>query len=91
LQPSGGYHDVPPLTIGTLMPPKPNLVFHTAPIAVETNHSAFTIQLSPSKLAQDLSYTNRPTAPIIKDCVSDSEDESETKASQIVPSFIQSS
>nr|GFC75535.1 hypothetical protein [Tanacetum cinerariifolium] len=32
-----------------------------------------------------------PTSPIIKDWVSDSEDESETKASQIVPSFVQSS
>nr|GEZ19627.1 hypothetical protein [Tanacetum cinerariifolium] len=43
LQPSGRYHVVPPPTIGTFMPPKPNLVFHTAPIAVETDHSAFTV------------------------------------------------
>nr|GEU49591.1 hypothetical protein [Tanacetum cinerariifolium] len=47
-------------------------------------------ELSPTKTAQDLSHTNRPTAPIIKDWVSNSEDESETKAPQIVPSFIQS-
>nr|GEY27628.1 retrovirus-related Pol polyprotein from transposon TNT 1-94 [Tanacetum cinerariifolium] len=47
--------------------------------------------LSPSKPAQDLSHTNRPTAPIIEDWVSDSEDESKTKAPQIVPSFVQSS
>nr|GEX59288.1 hypothetical protein [Tanacetum cinerariifolium] len=84
-QPSGGYHAVHPLTTGTFMPPKPNLVFHTALIAVETNHSAFTVQLSPTKPAQDLSHINRPIAPIIEDWVSDSEDESETKASQIVP------
>nr|GEZ49054.1 hypothetical protein [Tanacetum cinerariifolium] len=71
------------------MPPKPDLVFHTAPIAVETDHSAFTVQLSPSKPAQDLSHTNRPTAPIIEDWVSDSEDESKTKAPQIIPSFVQ--
>nr|GFC34253.1 hypothetical protein [Tanacetum cinerariifolium] len=45
---------------------------------------------SPTKPAQDLSYTNRPTAPIIYDRVSDSEDEFETKAPQIVPSFVQS-
>nr|GEV54868.1 hypothetical protein [Tanacetum cinerariifolium] len=32
----------------------------------------------------------RPTAPIIEDWVFDSEDESETKAPQIVPSFVQS-
>nr|GFB37500.1 hypothetical protein [Tanacetum cinerariifolium] len=43
-QPSGGYHAVPPLITGTFMPPKPNLVFHTAPIVVETDHSAFTVQ-----------------------------------------------
>nr|GEV77935.1 retrovirus-related Pol polyprotein from transposon TNT 1-94 [Tanacetum cinerariifolium] len=46
--------------------------------------------LSPTKPEQDLSRTNRPTTPIIEDWVSDSEDESETKASQIVPSFVQS-
>nr|GEX69464.1 retrovirus-related Pol polyprotein from transposon TNT 1-94 [Tanacetum cinerariifolium] len=46
--------------------------------------------LSPSKPAQDLSHKNRPTTPIIEDWVSNSEDESETKASQIVPSFIKS-
>nr|GEX32572.1 putative ribonuclease H-like domain-containing protein [Tanacetum cinerariifolium] len=76
---------------GTFMPPKPDLVFNTAPIAVETDHPAFTVQLSPTKPAQDLSHTNRPTAPIIEDWVSDFKDESETKASQIVPSFVQSS
>nr|GEW89335.1 hypothetical protein [Tanacetum cinerariifolium] len=43
------------------------------------------------KPAQDLSRTNRPTVPIIEDWVSDSEDESETKALQFVPSFVQSS
>nr|GEU50180.1 ribonuclease H-like domain-containing protein [Tanacetum cinerariifolium] len=90
-QPSGRYHDVPPLYIGTFMPPKPDLVFTTTPTAVETDHIAFNVQLSPTKPAQDLSHTNRPTAPIIEDWVSDSEDESETKASQIVLSFVQSS
>nr|GFA04185.1 hypothetical protein [Tanacetum cinerariifolium] len=77
-QPSGGYHAVPPPITETFMPPKPDLVFHTAPIAVETDHSTFTVQLSPSKPAQDLSHTNRPSAPIIEDWVSDSEDESKT-------------
>nr|GEZ19896.1 hypothetical protein [Tanacetum cinerariifolium] len=69
LQPSGRYHAVPPPTTRTFMPPKPDLVFHTAPVAIEIDHSAFTIQLSPSKPAQDLSHTNRPTAPIIEDWV----------------------
>nr|GEY99628.1 hypothetical protein [Tanacetum cinerariifolium] len=59
------------------MPPKPDLVFHTAPIVVETDHSAFNVQLSPAKPAKDLSHTTRPMAPIIEDWVSDSKDESE--------------
>nr|GEX45769.1 ribonuclease H-like domain-containing protein [Tanacetum cinerariifolium] len=37
-------------------------------------------EVSPSKPAQDLSHTNRPTTPIIEDWVSDSEDESATIA-----------
>nr|GEX49548.1 ribonuclease H-like domain, reverse transcriptase, RNA-dependent DNA polymerase [Tanacetum cinerariifolium] len=40
-QPSGRYHAVPPPYIGTFMSPKPNLVFNTAPTAVETGHLAF--------------------------------------------------
>nr|GEZ76361.1 hypothetical protein [Tanacetum cinerariifolium] len=94
LQTSGGYHVVPPQITRTFMPPKPDLVFHIAPIAVETDHSAFTIQLSPSKPGQDLSHTNETSAPIIKDWVFDSKDESETTDQnnpQSVPSFVQSS
>nr|GEX26338.1 hypothetical protein [Tanacetum cinerariifolium] len=91
LQPSSGYHAVPPSIIGTFMPPKPNLVFHTAPIDVKTDYPAFTVQLSPSKPTQDLSHTNRPSVPIIEDCVSDFEDESETNDPQSIPSFVQSS
>nr|GEX47078.1 hypothetical protein [Tanacetum cinerariifolium] len=91
LQPSDGYHDAPPPIIRTFMRPKPNLVFHTAHIAVETDHSAFTVQLSPSKPAQDLSHTTRPLATIIEDGVSVSEDESEINDPQSVPSFVQSS
>nr|GEU87864.1 putative ribonuclease H-like domain-containing protein [Tanacetum cinerariifolium] len=89
-QPSDGYHAVPSPYTGTFMPPKPDLVFNTAPTAVETDHHAFTIQLSPTKPEQDLSHINRPTTPIIEDWVSDYEDKSETKAPQIVPSFVQS-
>nr|GEV58246.1 hypothetical protein [Tanacetum cinerariifolium] len=90
-QPSGGYHAVPSLITGTFMPPKPDLVFYTTPIDVETDHYAFTIQLSPSKPTQDLSHTNRPSAPIIEDWVSDFEDGSKTNDPQSVPSFVQSS
>nr|GEV11153.1 putative ribonuclease H-like domain-containing protein [Tanacetum cinerariifolium] len=89
-QPSDGYHAVPPPYTRTFMPPKPDLVFNIAPTDVETNHHAFTAKLSPTKPDQDLSLTTRPSAPIIEDWVSDYEDESETKAPQIVPSFVQS-
>nr|GEZ93170.1 ribonuclease H-like domain-containing protein [Tanacetum cinerariifolium] len=89
-QSSGGYHAAPPPITGTFMPPKPDLVFNTAPTAVETDYHAFNVQLSPTKPAQDLSHTTRPSAPIIEDWVFDSEDESETKAPQFVPSFVHS-
>nr|GEV59572.1 ribonuclease H-like domain-containing protein [Tanacetum cinerariifolium] len=89
-QPCDGYHAVPPLYTETFMPPKPDLVFNTAPTAVKTDHSAFTVLLSPTKPDQDLSHPNRPSTPIIKEWVFNSEDESKTKAPQIVPSFIQS-
>nr|GEW47777.1 retrovirus-related Pol polyprotein from transposon TNT 1-94 [Tanacetum cinerariifolium] len=74
-----------PLITGNFMPPKPDLVFHTAPIAIETAYSAFTIQLSPAKPAQDLSHTTRPMAPIIEDCISDTKDEYEPNDPQNAP------
>nr|GEV04197.1 hypothetical protein [Tanacetum cinerariifolium] len=83
------YHIVPPPYTRTFMPPKPDLVFNNAPTNVETDNLAFTVKLSPTKPAQDLSLTNRPSAPIIEDWVSDSEDESKTKTPQNVPSFVQ--
>nr|GEW44388.1 hypothetical protein [Tanacetum cinerariifolium] len=67
IQPSGGYNAVPPLITGNFMPPKPDLVFYTALLVVETDHSAFTVQLSTAKPIQDLSHTNRPMTPIIED------------------------
>nr|GEX24934.1 uncharacterized mitochondrial protein AtMg00810-like [Tanacetum cinerariifolium] len=89
-QSSNGYHDVPLLYTRTFMPPKPNLVFNNALNDVETEHLAFTIKISPIKPDQDMSHTYRPSAPIIEDWVSDSEDESETKTPQNVSSFVQS-
>nr|GEX12197.1 putative ribonuclease H-like domain-containing protein [Tanacetum cinerariifolium] len=80
-QPSGGYYAVPPPIIRTFMPPKPDLVFNIAPTAVETDHHASNVQLSPTKPKQDLFHTTRPGAPIIEDWVSDSDEESKTKAS----------
>nr|GEU75903.1 putative ribonuclease H-like domain-containing protein [Tanacetum cinerariifolium] len=42
-QSSDGYHAVPPPYTGTFMPPKPDLVFNTAPNYVETDHATFTV------------------------------------------------
>nr|GEW66695.1 putative ribonuclease H-like domain-containing protein [Tanacetum cinerariifolium] len=60
-------------------------------MAFLASSSSSDTEVSLTKPTQDLSHTNRPTAPIIEDWISDSEDESETKAPQIVPSFVQSS
>nr|GEV44522.1 putative ribonuclease H-like domain-containing protein [Tanacetum cinerariifolium] len=89
LRPSGGYNDVPLPITRNFMPPKPDLVFHTAPIVVETDHLAFTVQLSPTKYAQDISHTTRPMVPIIEDWVSDSKDEYKPNDPQSAPSFVQ--
>nr|GFB66343.1 ribonuclease H-like domain-containing protein [Tanacetum cinerariifolium] len=85
--PSGGYHVVPPLMTGTFMPPKPDLVFHTPP-SDENEHLAFNVQLSPPKPAQDL--PSRPSAPIIKDWVFDTEEEDMPQLTKDVPSLAQS-
>nr|GEX08007.1 hypothetical protein [Tanacetum cinerariifolium] len=84
------YNVVPPPITGNFVPPKPDLVFHTALIVVETAHSAFTVKLSSSEPTQDLSHTNRPSAPIIEEWFSDSDDDSETTAPQIAHSSVQS-
>nr|GFA19813.1 hypothetical protein [Tanacetum cinerariifolium] len=85
--PSGGYHVVPPPIIGTFMPPKPDLVFHTHP-SDENEHLAFNVQLSPIKPEQD--PYSRPSAPIIEDWVSNSEEDDIPQVSKDVPSFTQS-
>nr|GEZ85085.1 hypothetical protein [Tanacetum cinerariifolium] len=86
--PSGGYHVVPPSVTKTFMPPKPDLVFHTPPFD-ENEHLAFNVQLSPTKPEQDLSF--RPSAPIIEDWVSDTEEDDMPQVCKDVPSFAQSS
>nr|GEW98322.1 hypothetical protein [Tanacetum cinerariifolium] len=71
------YHAVPPPYTGTFMPPKPDLVFHDALTANETVSAVLNVEPSTTKPNKDLSHLNRPSAPIIKDWVFDSEDESE--------------
>nr|GEZ23473.1 hypothetical protein [Tanacetum cinerariifolium] len=91
VQPSGGYNTVPPPITGNFMPPKPDLVFNTAPLVVEFDHSAFNVQVSTAKPAQVMSHTTESMAPIIEDWVSDSEDESEPNDPKSAPSFVQPS
>nr|GEW80387.1 hypothetical protein [Tanacetum cinerariifolium] len=83
-----GYHTVPPPYTGTFMPLKPDLVFHDAPNVNETDHTAFMVELSPTKPNKDLSHTHRPPVPIIEDWVSDSEDDSEAEILQNALSFV---
>nr|GEU96887.1 hypothetical protein [Tanacetum cinerariifolium] len=73
--------------------PKPDLVFHDAPTANETIPTVLNVEPSTTKPNKDLSQSNRPSAPIIEDWVSDSEDESEGEHMhiQIAPSFVQPS
>nr|GEV36872.1 hypothetical protein [Tanacetum cinerariifolium] len=73
---------------GTFMPPKPDLVFHT-PSSDENEHLAFDVQISPTKPEQDLS--SRPSASIIENWVSDSEEDNMPQVSKDVSSFAQSS
>nr|GEW41356.1 hypothetical protein [Tanacetum cinerariifolium] len=80
--------DVISYPTGTFMPPKPDLVFHTAH-STETEHLAFNVQVSPTKPEHALSPSPRPSDPIIEDWISDSKEDSQTQASKVVPSFAQ--
>nr|GEU45015.1 ribonuclease H-like domain-containing protein [Tanacetum cinerariifolium] len=86
-----GYHAVPPSYTGIFMPPKPDLVFHDAPTVSETVLNVFNIEPSITKSNKNMSQSNMPSAPIIEDWVSDSEDESEGEPmpTQKAPSFVQ--
>nr|GEX89225.1 transposon Ty3-G Gag-Pol polyprotein [Tanacetum cinerariifolium] len=91
IQSGEGYRVIPPPYTGTFMPPKPDLVFHDALIVNKTVPTSFNVELSPTKSYKDLSQSNRPSAPLIEDWVSDSKDDSEgePKNTQIVPTFVQ--
>nr|GFC03057.1 ribonuclease H-like domain-containing protein [Tanacetum cinerariifolium] len=65
-----------PSIIGNFMPPKPELVFNTTPLVVESDHLALNVQVSPAKPAQVMLHTTESMAPIIEDWVSDSVNES---------------
>nr|GEU87035.1 hypothetical protein [Tanacetum cinerariifolium] len=84
-----GYHAVPPPYTGTFMATKPNLVFHNALTVSEIIPNVFNVETSAP--IQEMSQSNRPSAPIIEDWVSNSKDESEGEPmpTQKAPSFVQ--
>nr|GEU96786.1 hypothetical protein [Tanacetum cinerariifolium] len=88
-----GYHAVPLPYTRTFMPPKPDLVFLDAPTTSETVPNVVNVKPSTTKPTKDMSQSNRPSAPIIEDWVSDLEDESEGEpmSTQKAPSFVQTS
>nr|GEX74203.1 hypothetical protein [Tanacetum cinerariifolium] len=88
-QSGDGYHVVPLPYTGTFMPPQPDLVFHDAPNVNKTDHTAFNVELSPTKPDKDLSHIHKPSVPITEDWVSDSEDDSEAEILHNNSSFLQ--
>nr|GEV40626.1 hypothetical protein [Tanacetum cinerariifolium] len=86
-------HAVPPPYTGTFMLPKPDLVFNDDPNTSESVANVFNVESSTNKPSKDTSKTLRPDAPIVKDWVSDSEDETEIESvpKQREPSFVPTS
>nr|GEV77290.1 hypothetical protein [Tanacetum cinerariifolium] len=87
IQQCKGYHAVPPPYTGNFMPPKHDLVFADEHVVSETVTSLHDIAKSKVKTSEI--QLKNVSAPIIKDWVSDSEDENEieTESNQIKPSF----
>nr|GEW47248.1 hypothetical protein [Tanacetum cinerariifolium] len=87
------YHDVPLSYTGTFMLPKPDLVFHDTHTVSKTVPTVFNVKPSTTKPTKEMSQPNRPSAPVIEDWVSDSEDESKGKPmpTQKATSFVQTS
>nr|GEW73040.1 hypothetical protein [Tanacetum cinerariifolium] len=77
---SEGYHVVPPLYTRNFLPPKSDLVFTNYTIASESVANVITIETSEHKTNKDKSKTHRPGAPIIKDWISDSKDETKIES-----------
>nr|GEZ44621.1 ribonuclease H-like domain-containing protein [Tanacetum cinerariifolium] len=61
------------------IPPKPHLVFHDASTISETVPNVFNVEPSTTKPTKEMSLSNRPSAPIIEDYVSNSKDKSKVE------------
>ncbi|GKA94652.1 retrovirus-related pol polyprotein from transposon TNT 1-94 [Tanacetum coccineum] len=84
-----GHNAVPPPYTGNFMPPKPDLVYPSLDDFVDVNES-----VSESVVEKPTVETNEPKtarkengAPIIKDWVSESEEEDEPKFQTVKPNF----
>nr|GEX72068.1 hypothetical protein [Tanacetum cinerariifolium] len=88
-----GYHVVPPPYTGTFMPPKPNLVLNNTPTASESVANVVHVESSINMPSKDMTKTLRPDAPIIKDWIYDSKDETkiESVPKKKEPSFVPTS
>ncbi|GKD56308.1 hypothetical protein Tco_1289695, partial [Tanacetum coccineum] len=74
-----GYHAVPPPYTGNFMPPKPNLVLADEEEYI-FNESKTTVPIvETSKVKTCESKSKFVSKPLIKDWISDSEDENETE------------
>nr|GEZ77681.1 putative ribonuclease H-like domain-containing protein [Tanacetum cinerariifolium] len=65
------------VSVENFLAPKPDLVFTDNPNASESVANVFNVKSNTNKPRKDMSKTHRPDAPIIKDWISDSEDETE--------------
>nr|GEW77198.1 uncharacterized mitochondrial protein AtMg00810-like [Tanacetum cinerariifolium] len=88
-----GYHVVPPSYTKVFLPPNPDLFFNDDPNTSESVANMFNVKSSTNKPSKDMSKTHRPDTPIIKDWISDSEDETEIESvpKQKEPSFVATS
>nr|GEY78820.1 hypothetical protein [Tanacetum cinerariifolium] len=65
------------------------LVYKQNESVFEENIKLLNIEVSPTKTEQDLSPSPNPSAPIIKDWIFDTREDSQTQAPKVVPSFAQ--
>ncbi|GKF28558.1 ribonuclease H-like domain-containing protein, partial [Tanacetum coccineum] len=75
-----GYHVVPPLYTGNIMPPKPDLVLAAKDEYVFSESSLPAVATSEVKTSE--SKPKFVSEPLIEDWISNSEDENETKSKQ---------
>nr|GEX44550.1 hypothetical protein [Tanacetum cinerariifolium] len=85
-----GYHAVPPPYTRVFLPPKPDLVFNDDLNASESVANVVHVESSTNKPSKDMTKTLRPDAPIIKDWISDSEDETKIEPTVVPQSTVKS-